>query len=414
MGGTLHGFFGRLVGAGLDDVWIAIGAASTGTRGSAFVGPPAWTTEIAGDGDDGSLAKIDVELVVVTVSDGAFLVVDHRKHDAAGRLHGAGIGNVHHFRHTAGNGERSARLHSYEQTAFANKAFKIGEALIAEAAANVVRGVQTRSHKVGSFSRIFPRARITTHRQAAKHGAQTRGATTTHGWENNDVEFFAEVLVFAQPGIGDVGVWNLQLLHRNAEPAIILSVLPIVDESDAGNGKCMRLDAQRGVAGMDFNSEIFGSFFELGTIGVPNYEGAGFVFDAVGFKGIFCGFHGNAGQAEAESSEGIVGVVLDEEDFALAVDSARGIDPAHFLHGGAENGEVGDARGPDIAQRAESPTGVIIGTRIARAVILGVEGHIGKAAVGLVHADDVAACRNDGIGRFLFFFRFTSGFGFFT
>ncbi len=99
----------------------------------------------------------------------------------------------------------------------------------------------------------------------------------------------------------------------------------------------MRLDAQAGTRGMDFDSQIFGGLFELGAIRIANDERAGFELDAVGFEGVFGGFHGNAGEAEAKGGEGIVRVVLDEEDFALAVDSARGIDPAHFLHGGAEN-----------------------------------------------------------------------------
>ena len=85
--------------------------------------------------------------------------------------------------------------------------------------------------------------------------------------------------------------------------------------------------------------------------------------------------------------------MLDDKSFALPVNSARGIDPAHFLHGGAEDGEIGDARGFYIAQCAEGPTRVVIGTRIARTVVLRVEHHVGEAAIGLVHAHDVAACR---------------------
>src|SRR5271169_1808144 len=164
---------------------------------------------------------------------------------------------------------------------------------------------------------------------------------------------------------------------------------------------------------MDFDSEILGGFFEFGAIGVANEEGAGFELDAVGFERIFGGFHGNVGETEAECGESIVGVVLDEEDFALALDSAGGSDPAHFLHGGAENGEIGDAGGFYVAQRADSPAGVVIGAGIARAVKLGVEDHIGKAAVRLIHANDVAAGGDDGVGGFLFFFGLGGGIGFF-
>src|ERR1700687_892719 len=129
--------------------------------------PSSGAAEIAADGDDGSLAEIDVELVVVTVSDGAFLVVDGGEHDAAGRLHAARLRDIHHFRHAAGNRQRSAGLHGDEQAAVTDKALKIGKALIAEAAANIFGRVQARSDQVWSFDRIFPGARITAHRQAA-------------------------------------------------------------------------------------------------------------------------------------------------------------------------------------------------------------------------------------------------------
>jgi len=154
----------------LNYVGVAGGAASAGTRGSAcaFVGPPAGPRKLPPTVMTGPLAKIDVEFVVVTVSDGAFLVVDHGEHDAgrAPAWRGASVTFTISVM-AAGDGERSARLHSHEQAAITDKALKIGKTLIAEAAANVVRGIETRSHKVGSFGRIFPRARIAAHRQAA-------------------------------------------------------------------------------------------------------------------------------------------------------------------------------------------------------------------------------------------------------
>src|SRR6266849_3857449 len=246
------------------------------TRGTSctFVGPAptTWAAEIAADGDDGTGAKINIKLIVVAVGDGAFFVVNGGKYDAAGGLHGAGIGNVHHFGHAAGDGERSAGLHGDEQAAFADEALQIGEALIAEAAADVVGGVQTGGYKVGSFGGVFPWPRVASHGQAAQDSAQSCRAASTHRRKNDDVKLFAEVLGFAQPSIGDVGVGDFQFLHGNAEPAVVLSVLPIVDEGEAGRGEWVSLDVQGGVCGMDFDSEIFGGFFELGAIGVANHE----------------------------------------------------------------------------------------------------------------------------------------------
>src|SRR4029077_19977963 len=192
---ALNGFFGGLVSARLDDMGIGGGAASAGTRRSAwtFVRAATGAAEIAADGDDGAGAELNVEFVVVTIGDGAFLVVDSGENDAAGSLHGASVGNVHHFGHAASDGERCAGLHGDEQATFANETLKIGEALVAEAAANVVGRVETRSYKVGSFGRIFPGAGIPAHWQATKDGAQTGRAAATHRRKDDNVKLFAKV-----------------------------------------------------------------------------------------------------------------------------------------------------------------------------------------------------------------------------
>src|SRR5712672_2410707 len=242
---AFYRFLRRLIRASLDDVGIGSSATSTGAPGAAgaFVRSTSATgaAEISADGDDRTLSEIDVEFVVVAVSDGTFLIVNGGENDAAGSLHGAGIGDIHPFGHAASDGKRGASLYGDEQAALTDKALEIGEALVAEATANVVGGVKTWSDKVWSIGGIFPGTRIAAHRQAAKNGTQSGRTTAPHGRKDDDVEFFAEVLVFAQPGIGDIGVWDFQLFHGDAEPAVVLSVLPIVDEGDARCSKRMSL-----------------------------------------------------------------------------------------------------------------------------------------------------------------------------
>src|SRR5207245_4341632 len=85
----------------------------------------------------------------------------------------------HQFRDAAGHRKRSAGLHGDEQSAFADEALKIGEALIAEAAADVVSGVQTGRHKVWRFGGVFPWTWIASHGQSAQYGAQASGTTAT-------------------------------------------------------------------------------------------------------------------------------------------------------------------------------------------------------------------------------------------
>src|SRR4029077_12058696 len=115
--------------------------------------------------------------VGVAVGDGAFLVVDGGEHDAAGRLHGARVRNIHHFGHPSGNGERSTGLHRDEQPAFADEPLEIGDSLVAETAADVVSGVQAGCDEVWSFGGVFPRTWIASHGKAAQYGAQASGAS---------------------------------------------------------------------------------------------------------------------------------------------------------------------------------------------------------------------------------------------
>ena len=63
------------------------------------------------------------------------------------------------------------------------------------------------------------------------------------------------------------------------------------------------------------------------------------------------------------------------------------------LHRRVEHLHVGDAHDLDVAQLAEGPAGVVvrIPLRIVWRPVLVVEQRVGDAAVGLVHAQDVAA-----------------------
>ena len=96
--------------------------------------------------------------------------------------------------------------------------------------------------------------------------------------------------------------------------------------------------------------------------------------------------------------------MADEKSFALPVDAAGRIDFADFAHGRVEKGDVSDAHGFHAAKCAKSPASVIVGAGIAWAVILRVENHVGEAAVRLVHADDVAAGRDNRFRGLLFVF----------
>src|SRR5262249_32525669 len=76
--------------------------------------------------DNRPLAEVDVELVLVPIGYGALLVIDGGLHDAAGRLHGAGLGDVNQIGHGAGDGKRGAGLNGDQQAAVTDELFQIG------------------------------------------------------------------------------------------------------------------------------------------------------------------------------------------------------------------------------------------------------------------------------------------------
>src|SRR5207249_9031436 len=85
---------------------------------------------------------------------------------------------------------------------------------------------------------------------------------------SSDLEFFAEIRVFAQPGVGDVGIGNFQLVEGDAEPAVVLRILPVVDDAHARSRDGVRSNVERGVGRVDVEPKSRGGFFELRAVDV--------------------------------------------------------------------------------------------------------------------------------------------------
>src|SRR5207237_8299827 len=108
-------------------------------------------------------------------------------------------------------------------------------------------------------------------------------------------------------------------------------------EADARATYSVHGNHEIGVRRVDVEAKFGGGCIEWSAVGVAKDECTGIKFPAVGFEGIFRGFHGNGSEAETQSRERVVGIVADEEGFALAVDAAGSIDFADFAHGRVED-----------------------------------------------------------------------------
>ena len=124
-----------------------------------------------------------------------------------------------------------------------------------------------------------------------------------------------------------------------------------------------------------------------------DYPRAGVEVAALGLEGFFGGQHFHVFQFETESGQRVVGVGVDQVDGGGAAGDAAGRFGVggHQRHGRLQDGGFGDPHGGDVVQRAQRPAGIVIRRRIVDVVVLRVEQHVGAAAVGLVHADHVAA-----------------------
>src|SRR5271169_3339239 len=138
--------------------------------------------------------------------------------------------------------------------------------------------------------------------------------------------------------------------------------------------------------------ESFRGGIESGTVGAANEKGAAGEIAIAGLEGFFRGVDGRAFQAIAERGESGLGMIIDGEEGAFALDAAKGTQLGDALHGHGEDLRVGDASDLYAVEFAEGPGGVVVGSPlwIFGAPVLVVEKRVGDAGIGLVHANDKA------------------------
>src|SRR5581483_1788053 len=114
----------------------------------------------------------------------------------------------------------------------------------------------------------------------------------------------------AELGVRNINVRNLQRIESGAVPAIVLGVLPVMDQRHPWGGEWMSCDLQLCIGRVDPDAQFFSGAFELPAVCIANHKAAGLELYAIGIECIFGSFHRNIAQAETEGGQRVVGVVL--------------------------------------------------------------------------------------------------------
>ena len=219
--------------------------------------------------------------------------------------------------------------------------------------------------------------------------------------EDDDIIFCPQVFAIPDFLERDVRIGNLQLVQGQTEPALVLSVQPGVQEGQARDIEVMSLDAGKNGQTIDREPEVLcgcaKSALEVGRVSIPgDDEASGDELDAALAETVFRCQHLYVFEPVAESHELGLGCVVDGEGDGLVLSHDLALDHDIFSkegHGRFENFRVRDPDRLDVVERSQRPARVIVGAGIFGVVVLGVEEHVGAAAVGLVHPDDVAPGR---------------------
>ncbi len=194
----------------------------------------------------------------------------------------------------------------------------------------------------------------------------------------------------------DVVVGNLQAVELQAPPAFALRAQPGVHDGDARGAHRMGLHVGRGGYGVRLARRVRRRPWRdrrRATLRTMNDAAVELV--AGGFERLLGSVEGRAGEAVAQGDQRVVGIVIDQEDLARAFHAAGRLHRAVARRSMAASSTFTSVTRDHlhVAEFAEGPAGVVVDAllRIVGGPVLIVEQRIGDAAVGLIHAQNVAA-----------------------
>ena len=169
----------------------------------------------------------------------------------------------------------------------------------------------------------------------------------------------------------------------------------------------MRNDGRRLGPRNRLQSEIGDNRTKLARRNAADDERSPIELHVLKFERFFGGVHPRVAEFVAQRDERIVAVVIHDKDGSLAANAAGNPERSLDLsHRSIQHLHVCNAHDLHVAELAKGPCGVIVRTalRIVRAPVLVVEKHVRDPAVGLVHANQIRACRklHDFGGGFFF------------
>ena len=205
-------------------------------------GPPAPPRPTAAPGqreaEDRGLVEVERDRVVIAVGDRAPFVLHARTEDGPIRLELARLGDRDVLDHAQPHGQAGARRDRDEDAALLHERLQVGQPFETQAAADIVRLVDTpevrgqlgglewdRAAEVGAVvEQALP--------DAVDQGRETR----RDGGKDDHVVLRLQVGRGADILVGDVGVGHFAFVQGQAEPAVVLRVDPGVEQGDPRHG----------------------------------------------------------------------------------------------------------------------------------------------------------------------------------
>ena len=304
--------------------------------------------------------------------------------------------------HAQPHGQAGARGDRDEDAAVLDKRLQVGQPLEAQAAADIVRVVdsaQVRGQLAGLERDRAAEIRAVVE-QALADAVDQRRQTRRDGRKDDHVIFRLQVGRGADFLVGNVRVRHLAFVEGQAKPAVVLGVDPGVEQGDPRHGDRVALHVDLAADGVCPQPERFRRRLELARGGRRGFPAHGIRNEpALNFMPSTSNGSSAAktltsfSRKRSVASAGSAVALSTNQAEPLPVDAAgrRGPRRRSSVIGASRiDGSTTRKRG-DVPQWAEGPAGVVVGARVGGRVILGVEHHVDHPAVGLIHPHHVAA-----------------------
>ena len=224
---------------------VGVGRRAAARRPRAALSPPALRprpgrTAAPGqrEAEDRGLVEVKRDRVVVAIGDRAPFVLHARAEDGPVGLELTRLGDRDVLDHAEPDRQTGARGDRDEDAALLDERLQVGQPLETQAAADIVRVVDTPEvrRQLGGLERDRAAEVRAVVEQALADAVDQGRQTRRDGWKDDHVVFRLQVGRGADILVGDVGVGHFAFVEGQAEPAVVLRVDPGVQQGDPRHG----------------------------------------------------------------------------------------------------------------------------------------------------------------------------------